>query len=334
MSSIEDRLARDIAAITGGVIVTESDLRDAREAVDHRYDSRRQQGRRRIVIAAAAAAVLIPVAGFAAFQTLGSDDKSAPQPAEPGPTDAVDPNADFLTGDAPTAQLIDGLWRLDNGELLLLFGEDGTVRFDTHGTLFSDPVMAGTYEIDGDLITVTTTDDARSECTGPDLTMRASLPESGLMRFVRSDSSSSACSPVPPGRLALEQVLPTNNDLAELDFSTGPGWEPLSDKAVLYGVWMAEGGGHVLEIDPDGAYYVADETGGLVDGGQWSLRASDLTMTSSAAAGECSEGDRFVLGGVEQVNSSTTGLRGTVEQNTCGGAWTPRGWGLLPHQDS
>ena len=43
MSSIEERLARDIAAVTGGVVVTESDLRDARDAVDERIDSRRQR---------------------------------------------------------------------------------------------------------------------------------------------------------------------------------------------------------------------------------------------------------------------------------------------------
>ncbi len=333
MSSIDERLARDIAAITGGVVVTESDLRDARDAVDERIDIRRERDRRRTVIAVAAAAVLIPVAGFAAFQTMGGDDKSAPQPAKPDPTVAVDPNADFLTGDAPTAHLIDGLWRLDNGDLLMLFGEDGTVRFDNHGTLFSDPVMTGTYEIDGDVITVTTTDDARSECVGPDLTGRASLPESGLMRFVRSDSSS-ACSPVPLGRIALEQVLP-NSYLSELAFSTEPGWEPLSDETVLYGVWMAEGGQHVLEMDPSGAYYVMDESTDVVDQGQWSLQASELTLTSSAASGECSEGDRLVLGGVEQLPpGGTTGMRGTVTSNTCGGGWTPSAWILLPHQGS
>ena len=85
MSSIEERLARDIAAVTGGVVVTESDLRDARDAVDERIDSGRQRDRRRTVIAAAAAAVLILVLGVTAFLTLGGDDETAP-PADPGPT--------------------------------------------------------------------------------------------------------------------------------------------------------------------------------------------------------------------------------------------------------
>ena len=90
------------------------------------------------------------------------------------------------------------------------------------------------------------------------------------------------------------------------------GWQPLSDKNALYGDWMAEGGGHVLELAPGGSYYVADESGEVVDRGQWSQRGSDLTLTSSAASAECSEGDRLVLGGVEQVTGGTTVMRGTV----------------------
>ena len=109
---------------------------------------------------------------------------------------------------------------------------------------------------------------------------------------------------------------------------------PLSDESALYGDWMAEGGGYVLEISPDGSYYVADESGEPIDRGQWSLRASDLTLTSSAASTECSEGDRLVLGGVEQVDLDTPTMRGTVEQNTCGGAWTPSAWWLIPHAGS
>ena len=76
MSSIEERLARDIAAVTGGVVVTESDLRNAREAVDERIDIEQQRNRRRPWDAVAAAAVVIPILGFAAFQMLdGADDE-------------------------------------------------------------------------------------------------------------------------------------------------------------------------------------------------------------------------------------------------------------------
>jgi hypothetical protein len=90
MSSIEERLARDIAAVTGGVVVTESDLRNARDEVDERIDGQRQRNRRRTAIAAAAAAVLILTLGVTALQTLGGNDETAP--ATPGPTTS-DPEA-------------------------------------------------------------------------------------------------------------------------------------------------------------------------------------------------------------------------------------------------
>jgi hypothetical protein len=341
MSSIEERLARDIAAITGGVIVTESDLRDARESVDQRIDSRLQQGRRRIVIAAAAAAVLIPVAGFAAFQTLGSDDKSAPQPADPAPT-SPDPNDAFLTGSEPTPELLQGVWRVDNGTELLRFTADGSIQIDDGGHLYADPRATGTYEIDGDVITVSV-DGGPDGCAGQTFAMRASLTGPGAMRVAHTRPGTGNCAPerVPvtdsPGShadvwWALEQVLPTSEALTGFVFSAEPGWQPVPDESTLYGVWVAELGGHVLEIDPGGGYVVADDSGDVVDRGQWSLQASELTLASSADSDACSEGDRLVLGGVEELPGHSFGLRGTLQQNACGGAWTPDAWILLPHE--
>ena len=315
--------------------------------MDERIDSERHRDRRRIVVAAAAAAVLIPALGFAAFQTLGSDDKTAPPPANPGPTSSADPEADFLTGSAPTPELLQGVWRVNGGTLLLKFTTDGAIQFDDGGQLYSNPSAIGTYEIAGDLITVTV-DGGPAGCAGQTLAMRASLPEPGAMRFVHTQPGTGNCAPEevaieeeipvedasgPQVWWALEQVLPTSQGFAEFAVAGG-GYKPLSDKSALYGDWMAEGGGHVLEISPDGTYYVADESGEPIDRGQWSLRASDLTLTSSAASVECSEGDRLVLGGVEHVNLNTPNIRGTVEQNTCGGAWASSTWWLIPNAGS
>ena len=86
MSSIEERLARDIAEVSRGVVVTDSDLRDARTAIDDRIGSGRQQDRRRSAFAAAAAAaVVVLLLGLAAYLTIGGEDKAAP-PAGPGPS--------------------------------------------------------------------------------------------------------------------------------------------------------------------------------------------------------------------------------------------------------
>ncbi len=331
MSSIEERLARDIAAVTGGIIMTDSDLREARLEVEQR--TARRSGRRTVTaaVAAVAAAVLIPVLGVAAFETFGGDDKGAPA-AKP-PTDPSDGNADFLTGSVPTPQLIAGVWREDNGTTVVQFREDGTVRFDQHGTIFGQPATTGTYEIDGDVITVTATDDARSGCSGKQFAMHAALPESGAMRSVRTIETLDDCSLTGPGRLVWEQVLPTSQGLTEMVLSQDPGWKRVSDKATLYGLWLAEGGGQAIEIDPGGSYFLAGESGEPVDQGTWSFRGSELTLTSSAASADCSTGDRLVLGAVQQINPNTTGMRGTVKENTCGAARIPAAWFLIPHQD-
>lgn len=334
MRSIEERLVRDIAAVTGGIVMTESNLRDAREAVNDRIESRRQRNRRRALVATAA--VLVPAVGVAAFQLFSGDEKTTPSPAQPGPTgaSAEDVDADFLAGDDPTPELINGVWRVDNDVALLVFDEDGTVRVDRNGAPFSHPAFSGTYEIDGDVITVTTTG-GQPECIGEELPLRASLPEAGFMRMTQS--SFGACSPmlVDP-RWELEQVLPMGSTLRGLQLSAKGDWQPPAGLPSLYGTWMAVGGGHVLELAVDG-YVVAGEDGAVVDQGSWTLDRSSaqLSFVSGAGSSTCEAGDRLVLAGVEHEGSNdATGMRSTVAQNTCGGAWADEKWLLFPHQDS
>ena len=344
MSSIEERLARDIAAVTGGVVVTESDLQNAREALDERVDRKRRRDRARTVGVAAAAAVVVAIVGVTAFQTLSNEDDPAP-PADSGPTTPVDPEADFLTGNAPTPQLIEGVWRVDNGTVLLRFSTDGTVQLDDGGQLYSDPVAFGTYEITDDLITVTV-DGGTGRCAGQRFGMRASLPEPGAMRFVHTQPGTGMCTPdrvmidaAPTGPhtdvwWVLEQVLPTKEGLATLDFSREGPWKRPADSSALYGDWMAQGGGHVLELAPGGDYSVADESGDVVDRGQWSQRGSALTLTSSAASTECTKGDQLVWDGLEQAQPGTTTMRGSVVEDSCGGPWASKTWILLPQRGS
>jgi hypothetical protein len=331
-SSIEERLARDIAALTGGVIVTDSELLEAGRAVADRIDSERRRARMRRFAPAAAAAVVLVLLSATAYLTLGGDDHAS-LPGGGGPI-VSDPESEYLTGTEPTAAILDGLWRLDNGHIMVKFTKDGTVRIDGNGTVFSHPATTGTYVIDGDVITVTTTQSAQRSCVGTTFAMRASVPATGALRYV-PQMPGGTCSPMPPGRGAFEQVLPTKNkDMASLVFSTDAGWQALSDKATLYGVWLAERGGYLLEMDRDGSYYVADVSGEPVDRGTWSLRSSDLTLTSSAKSVRCSAGDRLVLGNAEQEDPGTTAIRGTVRLNTCSAAWTPAAWLLIPHVGS
>lgn len=330
MSSIEERLVRDIAAVTGGVVVTESDLRDARDAVDERTVGRQHRDRRRTVLGAAAAAVLVLVLGVTAFLTLGGDDKAVP-PASPAPTPSTDSHAEFLSGSAPTSDLLDGVWRLDNGGVLMRFAAPDLVSFDREGRLFEAPGVQGRYAVDGDLVTITV-DGGPDGCGGQQIVMRASVPEQGALHLVFTESGAGSCTPFENERWVMEQVLPTSPILAELVFSADEDWRPLVSEAVLHGSWLAEGGGHVLEIDPGGSYYVADESAEPIDRGRWALRGSDLTLTSSAGSAVCSEGDQLVLGTVEQIpGTGTTAVRSTVQKNACGAAWADAVWILIPN---
>ena len=138
MSSIEERLVRDIAAVTGGVLVTEPDLKDAREELDERIDSRRQHDRRRAVIAAAAAAIVIIVVGVAAFLSAAAT-TGRHRPCQPGPTTS-DPRGGLphreRTDPRPAPRESGGV---DNGTMVMRFSPPDVISFDNGGQLFARP---------------------------------------------------------------------------------------------------------------------------------------------------------------------------------------------------
>jgi hypothetical protein len=329
MSSIEERLARDIAEVTKGVIVTEPELLEARSALDERIDGTRRRDRRRTVVAIAAATVVVAGAGasLVAVQAFDGDTETAAV-AGPSPTTAEDPYAYWFTGALPTPKAIDGFWREDNGSISMWLSEDGTVQIDDQGSVYSQPGAWGTYEIDGDTINMTFTGGAA--CEGTQQTMRASLMRDGTMRAIAEVGVGAGCTPLPAYQIVWEHMLPAAGEWN--GFSEEAGYQPLPGSVPLNGDWAAEGGGWVLEMTPNGKYYVLDDSADAVDQGEWSRQGSDLVLTSSARSTECSNGDRFVLGNVQWVNVGTDVIKGTVEENSCNGAWTPKAWFLIPNE--
>ena len=328
MSSIEERLVRDIEDVTKGVIVTEPELLEARSELDEHIESTRRRDRRRTVLVVAAAAVVIAGAGVIAVQSGGESEPVEPA-GQPTPDSIADTYDYWLTGGAPTAQLIDGLWRLDNGGMSLLFSEDGTVQIDEQGMVYSKPAAWGTYQIDG--VTINMTFDGGTSCEGTQQAMVASLMKDGTMRAVADDASGGNCTPFASGQMAWEHVLPPARALTGLAFSHETGWQPLPTQFNLAGDWAAEGGGYVLEMTPNGDYFLLDESAEAIDEGEWSRQGPALVLTSSARSTNCDNGDRLVLGNVETVDAGTLVIRGTVGENTCGGSWTPKTWFLIPH---
>jgi hypothetical protein len=228
--------------------------------------------------------------------------------------------------------------------LVLRFTKDGSVSLDSVGTLYARRLVA-TYTVAGDQITVDVDHGPAGCAVGQHLVMRASQPEAGLLHVVHTAPVTGNCLADQDERWVLEQVLPPKNrGLAGLA-SSGDHFRPVGDPLALYGDWMAQGGGHVLELTGPGAspnggfYYVAAASGDVVDLGHWTLDASHSQLRLASGwegnAGTCEFGDRLVLGDLALADSHpSAAFRGKVKQNTCGAAWTPKAWLLLPHQGS
>lgn len=333
MSTIEERLSRDIEAVTGGIAVTDSDLRDARAEVDQLIENRRQRNRRRGLVAAAAAVTV--VAGVAVWQGWQGDD-TTPSPAEPVPSPALsdlsDADAKFLSGDAPTPELLQGWWRLDNpttSRMLFSFTADGAIRYDDTGQLSEDPLVEGTYEIVGDLITVDVSGGSAG-CAGQTLSLRAAVNESGGLNVLPVDAASASCgSPVLRPQWVLEQELPMSEGLDGLKAPPGASWDPPVGHETVGGTWMAPSGGYVVEMRMDGSYSLLAGHGEVVDRGTWADDDSStrLTLTSSADSPTCRAGDQFVLSLLRARTLGALVLQGDLERNDCGAAsWPGNGW--------
>jgi hypothetical protein len=341
MSSIEERLARDIAAVTGGVVMTESDLQEAREVLDVRIDGRRRRNRR--LYAAAAAAVVVVAGGVTALALDHGDGKAA----GPAGSDDRSPSlsvADekWLTGEALTQGDLVGVWRVDNGEVALRFTADGLFSYDNTGSLFTDfadQTASGAYTVDGSVITLVTSTSKKTGCANAQVRLHASMPEPGKARVVLDPDDTSDCSPVGNGQQALEQILPTMPDYASMASdaaATEIGWGPLTDATRLSGLYF-DSENHLLELQQDmsakntarGRYYVVVAGNEVVDQGTWEGGRRVLTLTSAAESADCGAGDELVLGDL-LIDSVSDGLRGTVTKNTCGVAWPAGAWIHVP----
>lgn len=322
MSSIEEQLKAEIATVTGGVVVTEADVIEAAEELKNRVASRRRRTQFRVLAIAVAAAVVIPVLGVAAIKTLSATE--APPAGSVPDTSSLDDL--FLKGSPPTPEQLDGAWRVDNGRILVHFAQPNRISFDDTGRLFTNPAITGTYELAGDAITVTV-DGGRIDCADSTFGMRASVARGDRVRVVHTEPAISNCI-TSTGRWILEVLPMPTFDLSSA--TTRSDWQTGTDVADLYGDYVVEGSSYMLELAPDKSYVVAGDSGEYVDQGQWSMRGTELTLTSSAAAGDCLQGDQLVLGDLEHYIAEPFALRGTVRRNDCGGEWASEVWWMLP----
>jgi hypothetical protein len=318
--------------------MTNSDLRNARDELDSRIQGRRSRDRRLVLLAVAV--VVATVVGIAGWRALTDDDpasspdatSSAPDAAGSAvPSELSDADQAFLTGNPPTPELLEGVWRLDNptdSRMLFLFTVDGDVRYDDTGQLTGDPLVTGTYAIDGDLVSVEV-DGGQAGCSGRTMEFRAAMNSGGGVHLVPVDAEPTSCDRPFRHQWVLEQVQPAR---VFADFVVPPGrrWDPPAGQEALLGTWMAGGANYLIELQADGSFTTLAGAGEVVDRGTWTDTAgtTELTLTSSADSPSCSAGDRFTLSHLRAGDVGTVAIQGDLERNDCDLApWL--GWFLL-----
>lgn len=328
MSNIEKRLARDIAAVTGGITMTEQEIDDAREVLGEYIEVRRRRNTRRY--AAAVAAVLVIASGVVAL-ALNHGDGRAAGPAKRSDHQSTLNEADqrWLNGEAVTQRAVVGVWRVDNGEVALRFMANGLFSYSDTGSLFTDFASQdafGAYSVEDGVITLINSTASKPDCAAARVRLHASTPETGKVHIVLDPDDASLCSPVGNGQQALEQIQPTMPDYATMaaDAADEKGWPQLTDATSLGGLYF-DSTNHLLELDQDmtgpndsarGRYYVVAAVDDVVDQGTWEAGSGELTLTSSAESARCGAGDELVLADL-LADTVSDGFRGTVTKSSC-----------------
>jgi hypothetical protein len=224
-----------------------------------------------------------------------------------------------LRGLVPTVEGLSGIWIIDDDNpLLVRFSPDGTYAFDNIGSLDADPAAAGTYEVNGRMITFT---NGRSRICpdGDRFGWRAGLTEDGRLHVVYTvvtDDVEDDCDLV--GESTWTRVSPSSPAGARISAKPAGEAAPPSTESALRGIWLLEGGGHLLRFSTDGTYALddagalgndPDDVGTLAVDGQ-----GGITLTSGAESRTCAAGELWVW---EQVRLAGGTLRGVVAENAC-----------------
>jgi hypothetical protein len=230
--------------------------------------------------------------------------------------------APSLRGLVPTVDGLAGIWIIDaDNPLLVRFSPDGSYAFDNIGSLDTDPAAAGTYEVTGRIITFT---NGRSRICpdGDRFGWRAGLTEDGrlhvlhLSTAVVIDDIPDDCDLV--GESTWTRVSPSSPAGTRISAKPAGKGAPPSTGSALRGIWLLEGGGHLLRFGTDGTYAL-DDRGALGnepdDVGTFEVDGrGGITLTSGADSRSCAEDDQWIW---EQVRLAGGTLRGVAGENAC-----------------
>jgi hypothetical protein len=252
-----------------------------------------------------------------------SSEASPPSTPDGTTTESAVPTVP-VEGEAPTADDIRGIWQhVAQPSRMIRFGPDQAFAVDTHGALDESPALQGTYEVDDRDIVVTVT--GIGPCAAGDTwTWRAGLRAEGQLQLVFTETGLGECA-IPIGtEWSFIRLSPRSSPGAELTADLVGGFSPLPANpdealAILDGLWLLEGGGHLLRLRPYGTYAIDDM--GLLgtdpyDAGTIEVARKTLTLVSVAGSNRCAQGDRLVLRNVWLDEIGRT-LRATVGDDEC-----------------
>lgn len=263
-----------------------------------------------------AAAILMALATAACAGGTGRGDN---QPSEPQAEATAAEAAATIEGLPPTKNRLAGIWLADEEvtPLLVRFSPDGTFAIDDGaGPLDTAPAGSGTYEVDGE--TIRFMNERSRVCNeGDRWTFQARLPEDGRLHTVITDDAADACSRGAGTELTWTRVSPSSPVGLQITApNSGKEGARPSAASVLRGIWLLEGGGHLLRFGIDGTYAI-DDAGRLgadpYDVGTVEADGKGtLTFISGARSRGCERGDRWVWEEVELVSGLT--VRGPVTE--------------------
>ena len=174
----------------------------------------RRRGSRRLVL----------VLGVTAFLTLDGEDRAAP-PATRGPSRrSASTTTPRSSPGARRRPRTAGVWRLDNGSVMMRFAPPDLVSLDHKGRLLENPAVQGRYTIDGDTISINV-DGGADSCGGRRIAMRASVPGRESCTS-SSPAGAGACDGLHDERWVMEQMLPLTGQRGF--FAQGAGWPPVA----------------------------------------------------------------------------------------------------------
>ena len=289
----EQRVIEALQAITGGLIVTEHDILTASGRL--RSNLEPPSPRRRMTVVAMAAAAAVLVAGYVAFQVLDSDEDAAPaKPTQSaaeklqdslGVSNAImGSDAEFVTGRAPTAQDLTGLW-------LMRAPDDAPMGIDGDGDwavgqLEGDPGIHGTSTLTG---RTWTRHVAGDWCTDDfEQAWTASIATDGSLHLLIPGAPVN-CTPggnrevwnkLTPGPSPMLEFF--KDASAEMDWTTPTDWS-------WAGMYINPETGHVLDVEGDGSYSYYDSATGKEfapsDQGKLDVDAAPGTISGSCGNG-------------------------------------------------